>query len=444
MTSFERFKKAYQGKKVLVMGLGLLGGGVGVAKIFTEIGAQVTVTDLKSEEELKPSLRKLENLPIKFVLAKHNKKDFETQDLVVRNPAVARDSQWLKIARENGVPVAMATALFARFCGKPIIGITGTRGKTTTATLIYELLKSVGRDVLLGGNVRGVATLSLLKKLKDNSIVILELSSWELQGFEKEKISPHISVITNIYPDHMNRYSLMEDYIEDKKLIFKYQSKDDFLILNKENPETKKMAQQAKAKIIWFAKKDFPDEWHLRLPGEHNQENAAAAYQAGKILELDPRWMKPVFETFKGVEYRLEEVAEIDGVKYINDTTSTIPQATIVALKAIGQPKILLAGGASKNLELAELARQIVKKTKAVVLLNGTATEELTSLINRSGGEKKILGRFGRLKKAVLIAKEAARPGDVILLSPGCASFGMFKNEYHRGQRFNQIVKSLC
>ena len=444
MTPFEKFKKVYRGKKVLVMGLGLLGGGVGVAKIFAEIGAEVTVTDIKKEKELALSLRKLEGLPIKFVLGKHRKKDFETHDLIIRNPAVPRNSPFLQIARKKKIPITMDTALFAKFCPRSIVGVTGTRGKTTTATLIYELLKSIGKNALLGGNVKGMATLSLLEKLKDDSIVVLELSSWELQGFDWEKISPDIAVITNIYQDHLNRYQNMEECIKDKKIIFKYQKKSNFLVLNKENPHTKKMAKEARSEIIWFEKSDFPSSWKLRLIGEHNKENAAAAYKVGEIFKLYPQWMKPVFGTFRGIEYRLEKVAEIDGAVYINDTTSTTPAAAIAALKSFNQPIILLAGGASKNLDLSDFAQQIVKRTKGVVLLEGTATEELASLIDRSGGGEKILGRFSNFEKAVLAASKAAKPGDIILLSPGCTSFGMFKNEYDRGEQFNRIVKSLC
>lgn len=443
MTVFERFKKTYQGKKVLIMGLGLLGGGVGVAKIFNEIGAKVTVTDLKSEKELKSSLKKLDKLGIRFVLGKHDKKDFGTHDLIIRNPAVPQSSPFLQIARKNNIPITMDTVLFAKFCNKPIIGVTGTRGKTTTAVLIYELLKSAGKNVLLGGNVKGVASLSLLKKIKDDSIVVLELSSWELQAFDRERISPHIAVITNIYQDHLNRYKNMDDYISDKKAIFKYQNKKDFLILNRNNLIVADFAKEVKAQIVWFSKSDFPRDWQLRLAGRHNKENAAAAYKVGKILELHPQWMKPIFETFKGVEYRLEEIAEIDGVKYINDTTSTTPAAGIAALQSFKAPLILLAGGACKNLDFSEFAQQIVKDVKGVVLLEGSATEKLSSLINRSGGKSKILGRFSDFKKAILTAKRNARPEDIILLSPGCASFGMFRNEYDRGEKFNKIVEDL-
>jgi len=444
MTSFQKFKKLYQGKKVLIMGLGLLGGGVGVAKIFCEIGAQVTVTDLKKEKELAPSLEKLKNLKIKFVLGRHRKSDFEKADLIIRNPAVPQDSIYLQIARKNKIPITMDTALFAKFCQRPIIGVTGTRGKTTTATLIYEILKASGKKTLLAGNIKGVASLPFLKKAEDYSWIVLELSSWSLQGFDWERISPQIAVITNIYPDHLNRYQNMQAYIQDKKIIFKYQSKKDFLVLNQENLFTVKMASQTKAKIVWFKADDFPSGWQLKLPGRHNQENAAAAYKVGKILNIPYSLMKKVFANFKGVKYRLEKIAEIDDVTYINDTTSTTPQATIAALRAIEKPIILIAGGASKNLDLSSLAKEIAHKVKFVILLRGTATPELLSLIKKNGAGKKVLGVFDNFQKAILKARKAAQKGEVVLLSPGCASFGLFKNEYHRGEEFSKIVKSLC
>jgi UDP-N-acetylmuramoylalanine--D-glutamate ligase len=443
MTPFEKFKKAYQGKKVLVMGLGLLGGGVGVARIFAEIGAKVTVTDLKNEKGLAPSLKKLQGLEIRFVLGKHDEKDFKTHDLIIRNPAVPKNSPFLQIARKNKISITMDTSLFTKFCARPLIGVTGTRGKTTTATLIYELLKGAGKNVFLGGNIKGVATLPLLKKIRDGSIIVLELSSWELQGFDWEKISPHIAVITNIYQDHLSRYQNMEEYVNDKKVIFKYQKSSDFLVLNQKNAYTRKIAKNAKSKTVWFSAKDFPAGWKLRLIGKHNKENAAAALKVGEIMKLEPLWMKPVLETFRGVEYRLEEIREIDGVKYINDTTSTTPAASLAAIKSFKNPIILLAGGASKNLDLSELAFVISKKVKKLVLLEGTATDELASLINQTGGGRKVLGRFNNFKKAIMAARQTAAPGNVILLSPGCASFGMFQNEYDRGNQFNKIVRSL-
>lgn len=443
MTPLERFKQDYQGKRVLVMGLGLLDGGVGVARFFCEIGARVTVTDLKSAKELAPSLEKLKDLPVKLVLAGHQKKDFQEADLIIRNPAVALDSPFLEISRRARVKISMETALFAKFCSAPMIGVTGTRGKTTTATLIYELLRGSGREAILGGNVQGVASLALLKKLRRNSLVVLELSSWELQGFQEEKISPQIAVVTNIYPDHLNRYASLTDYFEDKKIIFKYQKKDDFLVLNQENEAVKKMAVEAKSQVVWFQQADLPKNWSLRLAGKHNRSNASAAYQVGRILGLYSSWMAAVFETFSGVAYRLETVAEINAVKYVNDTASTIPEATIAALQSFTEPIVLIAGGADKKLDFTQLGREIALKTKAVVLLEGTATDQLDQAIRQAEGGKKLAGRFTNFKKAILAAKTAAQSGEIVLLSPGCASFGMFVNEYDRGEQFNQLVEEI-
>ncbi len=443
MTALEKFKQSYQGKRVLVMGLGLLGGGVGVTRFFCEIGAKVTVTDLKSAKELAPSLGKLKDLPVRLALAGHQKKDFQEADLIIRNPAVALDSPFLEISRRARVKISMETALFAKFCSAPMIGVTGTRGKTTTATLIYELLRGSGREAILGGNVQGVASLALLKKLRQNSLVVLELSSWELQGFQDEKISPKIAVMTNIYPDHLNRYVSLADYIEDKKIIFKYQKKNDFLVLNQENEATKKMAVEAKSQVVWFQPADLPENWSLRLVGKHNRSNASAAYQVGKILGLYPQWMAAVFETFSGVAYRLETVAEINAVKYVNDTASTIPEATIAALDSFRRPIILIAGGADKKLDFTQLGQAIAAKTKAVVLLAGTATGKLEEAIKKAGGEGKLMATLDNFKKAVLAAKAAAQSGEVVLLSPGCASFGMFVNEYDRGEQFNQLVEEI-
>lgn len=442
---FEKFKKDYQGKKVLVMGLGLLGRGVADAKFFAEIGAKVTVTDLRKKEELKFSLEKLRGLPIRYVLGRHQKEDFVQTDLILRNPAVSLDSPFLKLAKIHHIPVEMDEALFAKYAPVNLIGITGTRGKSTTTVLIYKILKSAGYPVWLGGNIKGKATLPLLKEIKENSWVVLELSSWQLQGFRKIKISPQIAVLTNIYEDHLNRYKNMSEYIADKKLIFEYQTANDFLIINKDLKITRELAKEAESKIVWFSKKDALLIWStgIKIQGEHNQENIAAAMKVAEVLKIKPKVVQRVISSFRGLKYRLEKIATISGVDYINDTTSTTPIAAIKALQSFKRPLILITGGASKNLDMKDFALEIVKKTKGVILLEGTATRELQTLINKSGGEKLILGYFNKLNKALQLAKEKAIPGDIVLFSPGCASFGMFKNEFDRGEQFNKIVKSF-
>lgn len=426
------------------MGLGRLGGGEGVARFFSEVGAQVTVTDLKSEEELRQTIRRLKDLPIKYILGGHRAEDFQKQELVIRNPDVSRDSQFLAIARASKIPVEMDESLFLKLCPVPVIGVTGTRGKTTTTTLIGKMLEEAGYHTLLGGNLPGIATLSLLRQVTPKTKIVLELSSWQLQSLDENKLSPHIAVMTNIYPDHLNRYKNMEDYIADKKAIFKYQKEDDFLILNRENEITYGFAALTKSKVVWFKKSDWSQDWPLKIPGDHNRENAAAARAVGKILGIDDPVIRRAVGNFGGVPHRLEVVREFNGATYINDSTSTTPIAGIMALRAYsGRPIILIAGGNSKNLDLTEFAKEIVKRVKAVVLLEGTATSELESGIRGQESGMKILGKFNNFKEAVSVARNFAKPGDVVLLSPGCTSFGMFKNEFDRGEQFRKIVLSL-
>lgn len=425
------------------MGLGLQGGGVGTANFLAEIGCRVTVTDLKSAGALAPSLNQLHR-SIKLVLGRHQDKDFKTADVIIKNPDVLADSPFLAIARQHQRPIKMATSLFAVYCSAPIIGITGTRGKSTTSQLIFNVCQQAGKKVVLGGNVRGIATLPFLKTSKSLDYAVLELSSWELSGFHQEKISPQLAVFTNIYPDHLNRYQSMADYLADKTAIFKYQSKNDHLIINQDDPVLCRLAPSVKAKITYFNYTDWQANWPLKLAGRHNRANAAAALQAALVLGVDQQSAQTTIGQFAGLAYRLEHRATIAGVDFINDTTSTTPAAAEAALQTFDQPIVLLAGGASKKLPLAAFAKMIRQKTKAVVLLDGSATDELVDLIKKFGGSKKIAGRFNNFAQAVTAAYDLSAPGDVVLLSPGCASFGMFKNEFDRGDQFNQIVSRLA
>lgn len=443
---FEKFKKDYQGKRVLIMGLGLLGRGVQDASFFAKIGAKVTVTDLKPKEKLKSSLEKLKDLPIRYVLGRHRKEDFLNTDIILRNASVPLKSPYLQIARQNKIAIEMDEALFAQYAPVKIIGITGTRGKSTTATLIYQILKKAGFHVFLGGNIWGVATLPLLEKVKKGDFVVAELSSWQLQGLDKIKFSPYIGVITNIYEDHLNRYSSMEDYIDDKRVIFKYQKKGDFLVLNRDLKRLLSGGLDAgsyKGYIVWFEKKDFPADWQLKIKGEHNKVNAAAAIKVAKLLKVDKKIIKEILENFRGLPCRLETIAKIDGVEYVNDSTCTTPAAGLVALKSFNKPLVMIVGGNSKNLDMSAFAKKVARKAKKVILLEGTETDNLENLIKKFKVKDKISGRFDDLKETVLKAKSLAGPGDVILFSPGCTSFGTFENEFDRGSQFNKVVLTL-
>jgi len=444
MRPLNNFKQDFKGKKVLVMGLGLLGRGLADARFLAEIGAKVTVTDLKKEEELRPSLKSLKGLPIKFVLGKHRENDFKNCDFLIRNPAVPQSSHYLNIAEKAGAKIFMDEALFALYAPVKIIGVTGTRGKTTTTTLIYQIIKKAGLRVYLAGNILGLATLPLLRKVRKGDWVVMELSSWQLQGFAKIKKSPHIGVITSIFPDHLNRYSSMEKYIDDKKAIFRFQEKSDYLILNQNQKITRELGKEALvSKLVGFRLTDIPKNWQLKIIGQHNQLNAAAASRVAQVLGIGKSIVKKVIEEFPGVEYRLEIKRKLKGVTFVNDTTSTTPAALEVGLQAFDRPIVLIAGGASKNLPLEKVAKTTVRKAKKIILLKGSGTEKFKKMIKKFGGRGQIVGLFDNLKQAVVIAFSQAKPGEIVLFSPGFASFGMFKNEFDRGKQFNRAVEQL-
>jgi UDP-N-acetylmuramoylalanine--D-glutamate ligase len=434
----------FSGKKITVMGLGLLGRGLGDTLFLVRCGARVTVTDLKNAEQLAPSLKQLEGLPVRFRLGAHDPADFTDADMILRNADVPRSSKFLRIAIEAGVPVEMDESLFCKHFSGRVVGVTGTRGKTTTTVLIHRILSSAMPGVHLAGNLRGCATLPLLETVGPNDTVVLELSSWQLQGFHDAKISPHASVFTNIHPDHLNRYSGMDDYIQDKKAIFLYQRANGFCVFNGDQPESVQLALEASADKCLFRERDVPRGWSIRLPGAHNRENVAAALCLTRKLGVPDAVIRTAVESFTGVEHRLQWLGEKDGVGFVNDSTSTTPVAGCAALNALdGRRVLLVAGGSDKKLDLTCFAEAAATRAAHIALLNGTATDALEHGIRAARGTTNIIGHFDDLRGAVYRLFEEAKPGDVVLLSPGCASFGLFQNEFHRGELFIQIVQEI-
>lgn len=426
------------------MGLGLLGRGLGDTLFLIRAGAHVTVTDLKNRDELAPSLEHLRGLPVTLKLGGHEVQDFVSADMVLRNADVPRSSSFLQIAREHGVPVEMDESLFCKHFQGRVVGITGTRGKTTTSMLIHGILSSHRSGVFLGGNIIGHATLPLLEKVGKDHTVVLELSSWQLQGFHDSRLSPNVSVFTNIYPDHLNRYATMEEYIDDKKAIYRYQKSGDICLFNWDQPQTARLAGEAPARKDWFKVSDIPQDWQIRLPGRHNVQNVAAAAKLTSLMGVPQQVIRTAVEEFTGVEHRLEWLGERDGIAFVNDSTSTTPVASCAALEAMqGRRILLLAGGADKKLDLQAFGQAVASQATWVALLEGTATDALQQGIIDSGGSEKVVGRFDDLKKAVRSLVDHALDGDLVLLSPGCASFGMFRNEFDRGLQFKQIVNEI-
>ncbi|MFA5358907.1 MAG: UDP-N-acetylmuramoyl-L-alanine--D-glutamate ligase [Patescibacteria group bacterium] len=453
-------------KKVLVMGLGLHGGGVGVARWLVKSGAKVTITDLKNKEQLKSSIAKLKGLPVKYVLGRHNKNDFIKTDLIVKNPGVPDDSEFLKIAARNKVPVDTDIALFVKNCPAPIIGITGTKGKTTTTTLVGEIFKAAGRAPVVAGNIR-VSPLDFLSKIKKDGSVILELSSWQLEGLDACGFSPHVSLITNITPDHLNRYQSFDHYVAAKAIIFRYQKSDDVCILNRDNAPTKKFGAIVPGKRLWFSLKYFKEEngsyqkngwiWfrhngreqrilpikEIVLPGNHNFSNVLAAVALASICGIKPGVIRLVVKKFKGIPYRLELIRELRGVKYYNDTAATAPDGAINALRTLGKGKniVLIAGGADKKLFFKDFAAAIKKHVKATILFKGSATPKIKRELLKVNYWA--VTEVDSMVAALTAANKLAKKGDIVLLSPGCASFGLFINEFDRGDQFTAQVKKI-
>ncbi len=442
-----KYKEFFKGKKITVMGLGLLGRGVGDALFLAECGAELTITDLKSKAELKESIAKLKKFRnIKYTLGEHKLEDFRNKDMILKAAGVPLDSIYIAEARKNKIPVEMSAALFARLSGVPMVAVTGTRGKSTVTHFIAHILKASGQKVILGGNVQGVSNLQLLKNATKGGVAVFELDSWQLQGFGESRISPIIAVFTTFFPDHMKYYGNdMKKYFEDKANIFKYQTKNDLLVMGSQAlPFFENWKGEYRGKLV-VARAELPKDFKIRLKGAHNVYNAILALEVVKRLGIKDEVIKKALASFKGVPGRLELVREVKGVKYYNDTNATTPDATVAALRALGEDSqiVLIAGGSDKGLDMSALVNEIPKYTKAVFLLAGTGTDSLVNKFKVESLSAQAGCKVKSLKEAVALARKIAKKGDTILLSPAFASFGMFKNEYDRGDQFNKIVKGL-
>lgn len=452
-----------RGKRTLVMGLGIHGGGLGVARFLIDQGADVTITDLRTPEQLQSSLDALAGLPVRYVLGEHREEDFRNADIVIRNPGVPRESPYLQIARAAGAAIEMEMTLFFKLCPGPILGITGTKGKTTTTMLVGAMLREQFPDVVVAGNMR-ISAVEALPRITPTTPVLLELSSWQLEGLGEAQLSPRFACVTNLSPDHLNRYESMAAYAEAKQHILRWQAADGVAVLNADDAEVASWAALAPGQVAWFGERAtqpgvrvaddglyWGDELLCRydeitLPGRHNRVNVAAAATLAKCFGVSTENIRRAIAGFRGVPYRLEWVRDLDGVRYINDTTATAPEAAVAALESFDAPIVLICGGADKNLPFADLAQAIVRRAKAAVLLNGTATPKLEQALAEAAqihAAPPIVGPFDDFEQAIRAAKGLAAPGDIVLLSPGCASFGMFQNEFHRGDLFRSIVEQL-
>lgn len=456
------------GRCVLVLGLGVNQGGVGVVRYLCAQGADVRVTDMQGVERLAPALAELSDLPVRYTLERHDAEDIRWAEVVVRNPGVPRESEWLELARSYGARVEMEMTLFLRACPGPIFGVTGTKGKTTASLALHTLLSGRHPGAVLAGNM-GRSALTQLDVITSSTPVVLELSSFQLEGLEEQRISPEVAVITNIHEDHLDRYVGLAEYAAVKAAIARNQDGASWLIVNRDDRlvlesveglgrarrATFGHAPSAADNALWIDEGRFTGRWHgsivelgnvadLRLPGEHARLNVLAAACAALAAGMEPPEIAEAIERIEPLRDRLELVGEVAGVRYVNDTTATVPAAAIAALHAFdGPPLIVIAGGSDKRVALDSFANELARRAERVILLAGSGTSLLEAELARAG-HRCTEGPFNTMAAAVERAAEQALPGTVVLLSPGCASFGMFRNEFHRGEEFRTAVARLA
>lgn len=454
-----------KGKKVLVVGLGK--SGQSAARFLTDQGAKVTVSDSKSKNELSDALKALADLKIEFDLGKHDSKTFTSNELIVLSPGVPPTIDGLAEAKAAGIPIINDIELAYPYIKAPIIAVTGTNGKTTTTTLIADMLKADGKKVFTGGNI-GTPVLNLLLNKETPDVVVLELSSFQLETIDTFK--PTVAVITNFEPNHLDRYPAgVESYYESKRRLLKNADKNTVLVTNLDNEPCARLAEKFPGKVNYFTKRDpmtiggavaenFNGAYLKRpravlklngkeevlemmlckLPGDHNRENILAAAVAAAAVGCTKVGMQKTIESFRGVSHRLEFIRKKDNVVFYNDSKATSVPALTRALGSFVAPVILIAGGRDKDQDFNPLTELVKKRVKTLILV-GESKEK----INRVIGDFSETFLVGTFEEAVLLAYQKSRNGDIILLSPACASYDMFKNFEERGDYFKKLVNQL-
>ncbi len=449
-----RYQKYFKDKNITVMGIGTLGRGVGDIKFLASCGAHITATDLKKEDALKKSLRQLKRFKnISYTLGRHSVQDFRNRDLILKGAGVPLENKYIETARDDAVPVHMSFGLVMDILKQEkldvtIIGITGTKGKSTTTGLVESVLKTAGINYHLAGNIRGVANLPLLKKVEDGDVILAELDSWQLQGLHTVKMSPDIGIFTNFFEDHLNYYEgSMRSYFKDKSAIFKYQDEHNDVILTHNSAKAIRKYYRGKVTgkrhMARFTK--IPKSWEYQIFGKHNESNLAIAYTLGKVLNISQADIKEALTTFSGVEGRFQYLGTKQDILFFNDNNSTTPESTILSLTSLRQryPEkniILLGGGADKNFHYQKLAKYIERNVTHSFLFSGNATDKIKACLTDSFER---MTETISMKTAFRLALTHARKGDIIILSPGAASFGVFNNEYDRHDQFVRLFKKL-
>ncbi len=462
----------WKNKKVAVVGYGVEG--VSTAAYLHKKGISVSILDINKESEIDQHLlTDAKKHGSKFVLGENYLKDLSRFDVIIASPGIKRSTKEFAHAEEKGSLITSQTKLFFDYCPAPIIGVTGTKGKGTTASLIYEMLKAEGFDAYIGGNV-GVPPLEFLEKLTDKSWVVLELSSFQLMDLTKSPADaeamagkPHIAVMLMVTSEHLDFHKNPAEYIDAKRNILRFQTPSDFAVLNRDYVATnesdiftdgkayfvsrKEEADQGcfkRDKSIWVrigdSEKKIIDTKDILLPGSHNLENVCASVMASVLAGVSKEEIVKVLKTFKGLTHRLELVGEVNGVRYYDDSFSTIPETAIAAIEAFKEPEILILGGSGKQSDFKELG-EVISKAKNIKAIIGIGSEwaRIKEELQSHDTDVLLIEGAGDMKTIVKAAEKIARPGDVVLLSPACASFDMFKNYKDRGEQFKKEVRAL-
>lgn len=449
-------------RKVAIIGLGV--SNIPLLDYMHNVGAKVTVFDNRIIEDIpKDTMKKITDYAMEFSLGPNNLSKLEGFDIIFRSPSCLPTVPELQKEVERGAILTSEIEMLMKLCPGKVIGVTGSDGKTTTTTLIYEILKANGYNCYLGGNI-GTPLFTKLSEMTPNDIIVLELSSFQLMGME---ISPSISIITNISPNHLNVHSSYEEYIDAKKNIFKYQDKDGIIVLNYDNAITKAAAKEANGKVVFFSSKTKLEDGiildgdiikeckdklrrHIlstntvALRGVHNYENICAAIAATSSLVKVEDAVKAVQE-FKGVQHRLEFIRELDGVKWYNDSIGTSPTRTIAGLHSFDERIVLIAGGYDKHLDYTPIAKPILEKVDSLILIGDTAPKIFDAVKEEAEKQGKDIKIYmcDEFKNTVLVAKKVAKPGQIVLFSPASASFDLFRNFEERGNKFKELVNSI-
>jgi UDP-N-acetylmuramoylalanine--D-glutamate ligase len=451
----------YEDQRVTIIGLGREGSAL--AKFLTQQGARVTVTDIKGEEALSDKIDELASLPIHYLLGGHPEASLEA-DIIFVSPGVPQNIPILVEARRRGITISSETKLFFSLCQAPIVGITGSSGKTTTTSLVGEIMQAEGYRTFVGGNI-GSPLLTFVEEIEPQDKVVMELSSFQLEVLDQ---SPHIAAILNLSPNHLDRHGSMDDYVAAKMNILRFQGRNDYAVLNADQQLTRELTRECQGQILLFSREREPDEgaflkqgevtvrWggneqkvchvsEIQLLGAHNLENVLAACAIATVAGAQVEAVASAVTSFSGVEHRLELVEEIDGVRYYNDSIATSPDRAMAALNSFVEPIILLAGGREKHLPLAGLARLILKRVKSLILFGEAAPLLKQAVIEaqEETGREVPICHSSNLIEAVEIASRISQPGDIVLLSPACTSFDMYRDFAERGDHFKALVLGL-